>query len=168
MNVYYTEQNAEYARQAYGGKVVRRVVSPAKDEILGTELRPSPETIKAEAQRRIDAGDALAATLVAIWDNVECQYHDTPFWQCTSCALADMDGGDFYPWGITTPSLRKQAPAWLRSVVRSAEKVPTEIVLEYGRQEEVVWELVGADDARAKRDADADDGSGYGANTGGE
>ena len=165
---YYTESNAEYARQAYGGKVVRRVIQDAKDEVLGTELRPSAETIKAEAQRRIDAGDALAATLVAIWDNVECQYHDTPFWQCTACAIADMEGGNFWPWGITTPSLRKQAPAWLRAVVGSAEKVPTEIVVEYGRKEEVVWELVGADDARAKRDADADDGSGYGANTGGE
>ena len=168
MNVYYTESNAEYARQVYGGEVVRRVIQPAKEEILGTALRPSAETIKAEAQRRLDAGDVLAATLVAIWDDVECQYHDRPFWQCTGCALGDMEEGNFWPWGITTPSLRKQAPAWLRAVVGSAEKVPTEVVVEYGCQEEVVWELVGADDARAKRDADADDGSGYGATTGGE
>lgn len=155
--IFYTESKAEHARQVYGGEVIRRVIQSAKREIVGMTFRPSAETIKAEARRRIDAGDALAATLMKIWDNVGCPYHDSPFWGCTRCALNDMEEGHFYTWGLSTQHMCEQAHVWLQDVVSKADRVPTKVVLQYGRREEVVWEVVGADIARAKRDADASD-----------
>lgn len=143
--IYSTEVEAIAAQRRYGG-TIRREEIPGHPEEWADVERPTPETIRAEAQRRLDAGDPFARLLVPAWDAVTCQYHHgEAFWAHTECAISDMDEGDWSPWGIPSAIPRHKALMWLRAVVGSAAKVKSR-VLQRGAVEEVVeWHLDGAE-----------------------
>ncbi len=163
MNKFWTLDDATADQARYGGTIRHVAAVDAVDERWDTALAPTGATIRAEAHRRLDAGDPFARAIVPVFDAIVCQYHGTPAWDCVSCAISDMEGGEFAAWGIGVDFgiPRPKILLWLKATLGNAERREVPRLAVQGRDAEPeYWYLDGARYPQPR-----DGGGGYGMHT---